>query len=230
MKIKKIIIILIIIILLLGTHFVSAPLSVEKNKEFWKRERLTAVISSPDIIPFLLGFESVFANYLWIRTMLYVGGNIIGENDGKWLKEMITAVNMLNPSFYPAYEFAALMLPNITGDWEGARLILEKGIPHISEKQRRFGYFYLGWIYFSRYQDFTRAAELFAFAGQDPNSPPHWRTLSATMLSEAGRNEQAMRFLLELYENTDNPQVKTTLRERIERLSRDISEGNNYGI
>jgi hypothetical protein len=208
--IKKITVIFIILILWAGTYFVSSPLSVEKSKEFWTKEQVTAVISSPDIIPYLLGFESVFANFLWIRTILYVGENIMGENNGEWLKSMIEAVNMLNPSFYPSYEFAALMMPNITGEWEAARQILENGTPHIKKKKKRFMYFYLGWIYYAQYQDYTRAADLFAFAAKDPKSPPHWARLSATMLSEAGRTEQGIIFLLDLYENTDDPQVKKT--------------------
>jgi len=218
--------------MLAAANFVSRPLSQEKSREFWRRTQPTAVVSSPEIIPFLLGFESVYANYLWIRTMLYAGENIMGENDGIWLKQMIQAVNMLNPSFYPAYEFAALMLPEITGDWEAARLILELGLPRINASQRRLVYFYLGWIYYSHFQDYTRAAELFAFAAQDPKSPPHWGTLSATLLVDAGRSEMALRFLLELYQNTDNPQVKANLLERIERLTAEPLhlEGNNYGI
>jgi len=215
---RKILIIPIILILWAGTYFASRPLSAEKSKDFWVKERLTAVISSPDIIPYLLGFESVFANYLWIKTMLYVGENLVGDNDGEWLKEMIKAVNMLNPSFYPSYEFAALMLPEITGDWEAARLILENGIPHIEGAKSRFMYFYLGWIYYSRYQDFTRAADLFAYAGKDPRSPPHWARLSATMLSEAGKTEQGIIFLLDLYESSDEPRVRKSLREKIIEL------------
>ncbi len=135
---KKIAIIFVIIVFIATANFVSKPMLQEKSKEFWIKEQLTAVISSPDIIPFMLGFESVLANYLWIKTMLYVGENIQGDNDGEWLKSMIKSVNMLNPSFYPAYEFAALMLPNITGEWEAARLILENGIPYVNDSKKRF--------------------------------------------------------------------------------------------
>lgn len=218
MKLKKIIIILIICVLWAGAYIVSAPLSAEKSKDFWVKEQLTAVISSPDIIPYLLGFESVFADYLWIKTMLYVGENIQGDNSGVWLKSMLKAVNMLNPSFYPSYEFAAVMLPNITGEWEAARLILENGIPHINDSKKRFMYFYLGWIYYTKYQDYERAARLFAFASKDPKSPPHWAQLSATMLSEAGKTEQGILFLMDLYESSDDPQVRNTLREKIAEL------------
>lgn len=215
---KKIAIIFVIIVFIATANFVSKPMLQEKSKEFWIKEQLTAVISSPDIIPFMLGFESVLANYLWIKTMLYVGENVKGDNDGEWLKSIISAVNMLNPSFFPSYEFAALVMPNVTGDWEGARLILENGIAHVEDSKKRFLYFYLGWIYYTRYSDYTRAAELFAFAGQDPKSPPHWRTLSATMLSQAGHIEQSMLFLLDLYAGTDDPQVKRTLHGRIADL------------
>lgn len=215
---KKIAIIFLIIVFIIAANFVSKPLLQEKSKDFWTKEQLTAVISSPDIIPYLLGFESVFANYLWIKTMLYVGENIQGDNSGIWLKSMIKAVNMLNPSFYPSYEFAALILPNITGDWEGARIILEGGIPHINDSKKRFMYFYLGWIYYTQYQDYTRAAELFAFSAKDPKSPKHWGMLSATMLSEAGRDEQGILFLMDLYDSSEDPQVRKTLREKIKKM------------
>ena len=227
---KNLIIVFVIIVFIVAANFVATPLRIEKNEEFWTKEQLTAVISSPDIIPFMLGFESVLANYLWIKTMLYVGENIKGDNDGVWLREMIKAVNMLNPSFFPSYEFAALVMPNITGDWEGARLILENGIPLVDGSRKRFLYFYLGWIYYTQYRDYTRAAELFAFSGRDPRAPAHWRTLSATMLSDAGQIEQSMLFLLDLYAGTDDPQVKKILRGRIADLYKEHKNEFSFKI
>jgi hypothetical protein len=140
---------------------------------------------------------------------------MLGENNGQWLKSMILAVNMLNPQFYPAYEFAALMLPNVTGDWEASRMILENGMPYINGQKTRFMYFNLGWIYYTRYRDYTRAADLFAYAAKDPKSPAHWARLSATALREAGKNEQGIKFLLDLYESSEDPQVKKKLHEKI---------------
>ena len=215
---KKAVTIAVIIILWAGTYFASIPLSIEKSKDFWVREKVTAVISSPDIIPYLLGFESVFASYLWIKTILYTGENMLGDNNGEWLKSMIEAVNMLNPPFYPSHEFAAIMLPHITDDWEASRLILEKGVSRVRGSKERFMYFYLGWIYYSQYRDYVRAADLFAYSAQYSGSPPHWARLSATMLSEAGRSEQGIIFLLDLYKSSDDPQVRRTLLEKIKSL------------
>jgi hypothetical protein len=215
---KRIITVVVIVLLWLGTLVSSKPLKTEKSKDFWIRERVTAVISSPDIIPFLLGFETVFSHYLWIKTVLYTGENMIGDNNGQWLKDMILAINMLNPQFYPPYEFAAVMLPGITNNAEASRLILEKGIPHIEGGKKRFMYFYLGWIYYENYQDYVRAADLFAYSAKDPKSPPHWARLSATALKEAGRTEQGIAFLLDLYENSDDPYVKRSLHEKITDL------------
>jgi hypothetical protein len=216
--VKKIAFIMVFVILWAGTYFSSILLSAEKSKDFWVKERATAVISSPDIIPYLLGFETVFADYLWIKTVLYTGENMTGDNNGEWLKSMIEAVNMLNPPFYPSYEFAALMLPNITDDWEASRLILENGIPHVNGSKERFMYFYLGWIYYTRYRDYERAATLFAYSAKYPDSPPHWARLSATALNEAGKTRQAIEFLQDLYESSDDPQVKKKLREKINLL------------
>jgi len=215
---KTVLTVLIIALLWLGTFFASKPLKQEKSQDFWQRERVTAVISSPDIIPFLLGFETVFAHYLWIRTVLYTGGEVFSGGDGKWLREMILAVNMLHPQFYPPYEFAAVMLPQITGDWEGSRMILENGIGRVRGRNARLMYFYLGWIYYSQFQDYTRAASLFAHASQFPNTPPHWARLSATALSQAGRAEQGIMFLIDMFESSDDPQVRRVLHERIKSL------------
>ena len=214
-----------LLVLWLGTFFASKPLKEEKSQDFWQRERITAVISSPDIVPFLLGFETVFAHYLWIRTVLYTGEEIFSGGDGKWLREMILAINMLHPQFYPPYEFAAVMLPQLTGDWEGARMILENGTSRVRGRNQRLMYFYLGWIYYSQFQDYTRAAALFAYASQFPNTPPHWARLSATALAQAGRAEQGIMFLLDMFEATDDPQVKRVLLERIKSLYEE-NQGN----
>jgi len=211
-------VLLLLIALWLGIFFASVPLRTEKEKDFWQRERATALISSPDIIPFLLGFETVFAHFLWIRTVLYTGENIIGGNDGKWLREMIEAINTLHPQFYPPYEFAAVMLPKITGDWEGARMILERGTAHVRGTQERFMFFYLGWIYYSQFNDYTRAAALFARASQFPGAPPHWAQFSATALAQAGRAEQGIMFLIDMFETSKDPQIRRVLHEKIKSL------------
>ncbi|MDR0304308.1 MAG: hypothetical protein LBH98_06020 [Chitinispirillales bacterium] len=221
-------IIVIIAILWVGIYLSSIPLSAEKSKDFWVKERATAVISSPEIIPYLLGFETVFADYLWIKTILYTGENMTGDNNGEWLRSMIEAVNMLNPPFYPSYEFAALMLPNITDDWEASRLILENGIPHVSGSKERFMYFYLGWIYYTRYRDYERAADLFAYSAKYSQSPAHWARLSATALSNAGKTRQAIEFLQDLYESSDDPQVRKKLLEKINLLYEENRNGLSF--
>ncbi|HEX2955740.1 MAG TPA: hypothetical protein VHO70_02845, partial [Chitinispirillaceae bacterium] len=133
-------------------------------------ESMTYLPSNERIKPFLLGYETSFANYLWIRTILYFGHHYLGDHDFRWLDTMVDIISKLNPYFYPVYELSGLMLPEMTGNIDLARIMLERGIFYLGDKKWNPA-FYLGMIYYKYYNDKVTAAQYFTIALNAKNAP-----------------------------------------------------------
>lgn len=180
----------------------------------WFTERMTFVPDTDRFKKFLFGFETIYADYLWIRTTLYLGGHYVSDHQFPWLVRMVDMVTKINPRFYPAYEFAGLMLPDLGNDPAAAKVILERGLSHVTSRQWKLA-FYLGSIHLESRQ-FDRAADYFARAAQMPGAPKgKLATLAGAMYAKAGEKERALAFLAFMYETSEDPLVKARIKERI---------------
>jgi hypothetical protein len=180
----------------------------------WFAERMSYLPSSEKIESLFLGYTSVYADYLWIRTMLYFGSHSMTDKDYPWLVTMVDMVTKLNPRFYPAYEFAAFMIPDFCHDPDAARVILDRGISAFGAANWKLPY-YLGWLYYREYHDKVRAASYLQLASQDPKVAPYVVGLTARFLRDAGLHDQSRRFLLSMYETAENPRVREHIRQKL---------------
>jgi hypothetical protein len=171
------------------------------------------------IKPFLLGFHTAYADYLWIRTTLYFGSHFMTDRQYPWLVHMVDLVTRLNPQCYPAYEFAGLMLPDVCKNPGAARIILERGVGSNVERRWKL-YYYLGMIYYRYYDDREMAAAYLACAVTQKNSPGfRLAGIAAAMFKKAGRPEEGRDFLELVYSLSENPEVKRYIRGKMERYS-----------
>jgi hypothetical protein len=171
------------------------------------------------IRPFLVGFHSVYADYLWIRTTLYFGGHYLTDRQYPWLVHMVDLVTRLNPRLYPAYEFAGLILPEVCKNPAAARIILERGISSTVEHKWKL-YYYLGMIYYRYYDDRGMAATCIACAATQKNSPGFKLAgVAAAMFKKAGRPEEGRELLDLVYSLSENPEVRRYIQGKIERYS-----------
>jgi len=180
----------------------------------WFTERMSYLPSSDKIESLFLGYTSAYADYLWIRTMLYFGSHYMTDKDYPWLVAMVDMVTKLNPRFYPAYEFAALMIPDFCHNPDAARVILDRGISAFGASNWKLP-FYLGWLYYREYHDKVRAAYYLQLASQDPKVAPYIVGLTARFLRDAGLHDQSRRFLLTMYETAENPRVREHIRQKL---------------
>jgi hypothetical protein len=181
-------------------------------------ESLTYLPSNDQIKPFLLGYETSFANYLWIRTVLYFGHHYMGDHNFRWLDNMVDIISKLNPYFYPVYEFSGLMLPEITGNIDLARIMLERGIFYLGDKKWNPA-FYLGMIYYKYYNDKVTAAKYFTIALNAKNAPAEKLIpLANSFLVKAENKDQSLAMAAFLYETSENPEVKKYLAENFKKL------------
>jgi len=185
-------------------------------------ESVTYLPGSERIKPFMLGFNTTYAHYLWIRTVIYSGDHMMGDRQFHWLVQMVDMITRLHPHFNEAYEFAGLMIPDLCGDPDAARVILERGINVFGTSKWNIP-FYLGMLYYRYYKDPERAAINFAIAAQAPGDhQAKLARLAATFYNDAGMDTDAFDVLAFLYETSENPEVRRHIAAKMEELNNKV--------
>lgn len=175
------------------------------------------VPQSDKIKPYLLGFHTAYADYMWIRTTLYFGSQFLTGGRYMWLTHMVDLVTKLNPDFYPAYEFAGLMIPDVCNDPNAARVILERGVSSSVNNKWKL-WFYLGMLYYKYYDDKKNAAACLARAVMQPNAPGfRLAGIAAAMFKKAGAPGEGRDFLEFAYATSENPEVKSYIKTKLDR-------------
>jgi hypothetical protein len=215
---KKTIYILIIAALLFaGIVFANIRLSAIRAGTP-KLESMAYLPGSERIKPFMLGFNTTYAHYLWISAMIYFGDHFEHDRQFKWLVRMIEMITRLHPYFHEAYEFAGLMIPEYCRDPDAARIILERGMNTMGGTRWNIP-FYLGMLYSRYYNDPERAALCMAAAAQVPSEQSgKLARLAARFYQNAGHEDEAMDVLLFMLETSENPEVRRHIEGKIEEI------------
>jgi len=188
--------------------------------EQWQRESMAYLPAAERTEHLFLGFQTTVAHYLWIRTILYFGGHYLTDGNYTWLVDMLDIITRLCPWFYPAYEFAGLLVPDLCNNPEAARIILERGLAHLGTEKWNVA-FYTGMIHFKYYDDRKTAANYFLRAAMAKGAPREKLLPMAKMFhAQAGTAGEAIRFLLFAYETSDNPDVRRHLAAEIKKYGR----------
>jgi hypothetical protein len=183
----------------------------------WKKESLTYLPGDERIKPALLGFETTVAHYLWIRTIIYFGGHYVTDRDYRWLINMVDIITKLDPYFYPAYEFAGLIIPDVCKNPDAARVILQRGLTYLGKTKWNIP-FYLGMLYYEHYDDKETAALYISMASKVPSEQSaKLAAIAASFYNQAGKRDTALKFLSFMYETSESPDVKRHILEQIAR-------------
>jgi len=175
-----------------------------------------------------LAFNGVAADWYWMRSLQYVGRKIVkfeDEHDGRFelndlssldlrlLASLLDVTTTLDPQFIPAYEYGALILPEVSPDQ--AVVLLNKGIAANPNSSRL--YQHLGYIYWQR-KDYARASEVYAAGAKLPGAPAWMTAMAARMKAEGGSRAAAREMYQRLYESSDDASVKEMVQHHLMRL------------
>ncbi|MDR0331519.1 MAG: hypothetical protein LBH93_07425 [Chitinispirillales bacterium] len=181
-------------------------------------ESMAYLPGSERVRPFMLGFNTTYAHYLWIKTMIYCGEHLDSDRQFDWLVQMVDMITRLHPHFHEAYEFAGLMIPDLCRNPDAAKVILERGMNVMGDTKWNIP-FYLGMLYNKYYRDPERAAICIAAAAQvQSEHSGKLARLASHFYSAAGRGAEALDVLLFLHETSENPEVKRHIEGKIEAL------------
>lgn len=203
--------------LYLGIAPVQRRLTSMKTDE-WLQMRMSFLPQTDVLKPILLGFETTYANFLWFKTVNYYGTHRLTDKSYPWLTQMVDMVTKLNPYFEPAYEWAGLFIPDDLDDPEAARIILNRGITYVGDRNWKV-HLYQGLIHFKHYNDRKTAADFFVMGSRVP-SEHSWKLgrMAAVFYAQAGVQTNAVSLLSFLIQTTESPAIREVLQERLKTV------------
>lgn len=175
-----------------------------------------------------LAFNGLAADWYWMRSLQYVGRKVVkyeDEHGGQFdlinlstldlrlLPSLLDVTTTLDPQFIPAYQYGAVILPEINAD--AAIALLNKGIAANPSSWRLRQH--LGYIYWQR-QDYARASEVYEAGAKLSGAPAWMAAMAARMKAEGGSRESAREMYQRLYESSGDASVKQMVEHQLARL------------
>ena len=175
-----------------------------------------------------LAFNGLAADWYWMRSLQYVGRKVVkyrDEHNGQFdltnlstldlksLPQLLDVTTTLDPQFIPAYEYGAVILPEINAD--EAIALLNKGIAANPASWQLHQH--LGYIYWQR-KDYARAAEVYEAGAKLAGAPAWVAAMAARMKAEGGSPDAAREMYQRLFESSGDPSVKQMVTAQLMRL------------
>jgi tetratricopeptide (TPR) repeat protein len=175
-----------------------------------------------------LAFNGLAADWYWMRSLQYVGGKVVEYEDAhngqfglsnlsaldlRLLPSLLEVTTALDPHFIPAYEYGAVILPEVNPD--AAIALLSKGIAANPSSWRLHQD--LGYIYWQR-KDYARASQVYEAGAKLPGAPTWVTAMAARMKAEGGSPEAAREMYQHLYEASGDVSVKEMVQHQLMRL------------
>jgi tetratricopeptide (TPR) repeat protein len=185
-------------------------------------------LSGPTAKRMTLAFNGLAADWYWMRSLQYVGRKIVTYEDAhagrfemgdlstlnlKLLPSLLQVTTTLDPQFSAAYEYGAVLLPEVNS--EEAVSLLQKGIAANPSSWRL--YQHLGYIYWQR-QEYEKASEAYAAGATQPGAPEWMTAMAARMTAEHGSRDSAREMYRHLSEVSGDAVIKQMVTYQVSRL------------
>ncbi len=169
-------------------------------------------LRSPKVLRRLsLGYTGLLADIYWTRAVQYFGEQHHNHSrDFRLLAPLLEVTTELDPKLLPAYQFGANFLapkpPNGAGLPGSALALMKYGIEHNPEQWRL--YYNLGFLYYTEFKDYAKAADAFARGAKLPVTNPFMPILAAQMAQHAGEFDTARMLWFTTYQSTKDAQIR----------------------
>jgi hypothetical protein len=174
-----------------------------------------------------LGHHELVADLVFIRAIIYFGGQFYGSRDYRWLENYLDTIVSLDPEWKTPYRWAGVATMYDGRTITNASVMqsnhfLELGIQRFPRDWEL--HFMLGCNYlFELKTDDPRqkvawrrkGAELVRHAALVGGGPPWVPLLAATMMREEGENEAAVRHLEEVFLSTQDEKTREEVKNRL---------------
>lgn len=158
-----------------------------------------------------LGYTGLVADVYWTRAVQYFGAqHHRGSGDFRLLPPLLQITTELDPQMIPPYQFGANFLaqqpPNGAGQPGAALDLLKFGVIHNPDQWRL--YYNLGFLYFTEFKDYAKAANAFELGSQLPVTNGFMPILAARMAQHAGEFDTARMLWYTTYESTKEAAIR----------------------
>jgi hypothetical protein len=211
-------------LILFFIFYLNLYLSLNKKNIYYNTSK-NYFLSEKYLKSLSLCYDELFADFFWIKTLGYFGSESVFDKDYKYFSNLINFTIALDPYFQYPYEFGGIILSTEIGDIDESIKILKSGMDNVSQNHERYWYFpfFLAFNYMYYKQDYKTAANYLEQAAKFPQSPPYLPLLASRLYAKANSPENAIPFLKEMINNTDNEKLKNLLTERLKDI---INEKN----
>jgi len=182
-------------------------------------------LSSPAVLRRMsLGYTGLLADIYWTRAVQYFGEQHRNDSgDFRLLAPLLEVTAQLDPKLLPAYQFGANFLapkpPSGAGQPREALSLIKFGIEHNPEQWRL--YYNLGFIYYTEFKDYAKAADAFERGSQLPVTNSFMPILAARMAQHAGEFDTARMLWMTTYQSTKEGPIRQNAVEHLVALQVD---------
>ncbi len=210
--------------------------------------RRTALLPGSDAMLYLpsgaylqqmaLGYQQVWADILWLRTIGYyadqvnsdsdlpgprVPGRDSGEKKFAYLYRMLDIITTLDPKFLYPYLFGGVTLSIELRRPDLANAILRKGLREHPDVWKIP--FLIGFNTYFGEGDAATAARYIGLAAGLPGAPKYLPGFAARLYTRGGGRDKALAFLSEVIRQTEDPGLRAQLIERYRQIQKGIVNG-----
>ena len=187
------------------------------EEEPWEEEPL--YIPSGRLLPYLsIGHDQLLADLLWLKALLYFGKHYLTDKNYPYFFHLLDIITSLDKRFKEVYLLGGIILSLELGAIQESNMLLEKGMENIPYDWRMP--FYIGFNYWYYLNDHIQAARYISIASKHTGAPSYLSGFAGTLYLKGGQKEVALRFLVELYNNTEDERIKEQIRDKIEEIQR----------
>ncbi|HUA00835.1 MAG TPA: hypothetical protein VMB02_10935 [Candidatus Aquilonibacter sp.] len=208
------------IVLLLGAIAVLQGRIDAQTADF-ATEKEELLLSSPGAIQKLsLGYDALVADIYWTRAVQYYGSQVEKRSqDFHLLWPLLDVTTTLDPKFIVAYRFGAIFLSEPSAGANRTDLavkLVKKGIAANPDNWHLDGD--LGFLYYWRMKDYPDAANAYLEGSKKPGAPLWMKLMAARVAQMGGSIETSEMIWSELYNSTQDPNVRKKAAQELEAL------------
>ena len=200
---------------------------IDSQRNILEKQSDELLIQSGPLLKRLsLGYDALLGDLYWTRAVQYYGAKLpTSDRDFHLLAPLLNVATTLDPNLIPAYHFGAFFLSEKQGGAGRPDLavdLVKKGIAANPDNIQISAD--LGFLYYMRLKDYQKAAAAYLETSKIPGASQLFKVLAARIASRGGALDTSRMIWSEVYETTQDEQVKKRALEALKGLKAQSDE------
>jgi tetratricopeptide (TPR) repeat protein len=217
----------VVIVPVLLVCVVALQRGIDSQRNILEKQSDELLIQSGPLLKRLsLGYDALLGDLYWTRAVQYYGAKLpTSDRDFHLLAPLLNVATTLDPNLIPAYHFGAFFLSEKQGGAGRPDLavdLVKKGIAANPENIQISAD--LGFLYYMRLKDYQKAAAAYLETSKIPGASQLFKVLAARIASRGGALDTSRMIWSEVYETTQDEQVKKRALEALKGLKAQSDE------